>query len=205
MPRNRFRSQPALQRSGGRIPTAPLGLGLAAAIAVAAVALFRGLAPSPEQVQAVTPVDEPASFAAEPAPPAELRPAAPQPATLRASPELQAAPPPIVSVKARGPVQASQKAKPPNYPLLQAATPKDQWERQQRDYDRARDVYDARERAEGYRWAQQNKIKVQRYCRAAQQRTAAFMQGCMNYLRPVEAHSPDTPGDAVARDASDQG
>jgi len=174
-------------------------------IALGAVALFRGLAPSPEQIQAVTPVDEPASFAAEPAPPADLPPAAPQLVTLQASPEPQASPPPIVKVKARAPARASQKGKLPNYPVLQPATPKDQWERQQRDYDRARDVYDARERAEGYRWAQQNKIKVQRYCRAAQQRTAAFMQGCMNYLRPVEAKSPDTPGDTVARDASDQG
>ena len=78
-------------------------------------------------------------------------------------------------------------------PVLKPPTQQQQWERQRLDYERARDVYDANERTEGYRWAQDNKIRFQRYCRTAAQRTPAFMEGCMNYLRPLETKEADKP------------
>lgn len=194
MARHRFRSQPALERSGGRTPSAIVGLCLVAGIALGAGALvttlYRSLAP--DEPQAVAQVDEPARLGfARPAPPAEPPSVASPPAAVQAAPEPQASPTPSARAKAAPSVRTPHRAKPPSYLALKPPTPQQQWERQRLDYERARDVYDANERQAGYRWAQDNKIKVQRFCRAAQQRTPAFMEGCMNYLRPSETKGPD--------------
>ena len=195
MSRHRFRSQPALERSGGRTPSTILGLCLAAGIALGAGALvttlYRSLAP--DAPPAVAQVDEPTRLGfMQPAPPMELPAVAPPPASAPAAPEPQATPAPSARVKAPPPVRPFHKAKPPSYLALNSPTPQQQWERQRLDYERARNVYDANERQAGYRWAQDNKIKVQRFCRAAQQRTPAFMEGCMSYLRTSETKGQDS-------------
>ena len=61
-----------------------------------------------------------------------------------------------------------------------------QWERQREEYERARFAYQARERQEGFRWARQNRVSVGRYC---DQRTAAFAEGCRDYLRIADGDS----------------
>jgi hypothetical protein len=198
MPRHRFRSQPALDRSGGRTPSAILGLCLVAGIALGGGALvstlYRGFTQPSDEIQAIAPADEPArpGFARD-APPAEAPSIASPPASIEATPQPQPLPAPIVRVKAPLAARAARSSKPPNDPILKPATQQQQWERQRVDYERARDVYDANERTEGYRWAQRNKIKVPRFCRAAEQRTPAFMDGCLNYLRPTETKGPDKP------------
>jgi hypothetical protein len=196
MSRHRFRSQPALERSGGRTPSPILGLCLAAGIALGAGALvttlYRSLAP--DEPRSVTQADEPTRLGfMQPAPPMEPPAVARPPASAPAAPEPQASPTPSARVKAGpAPARGPHRAKPPTYLALQTPTPQQQWERQRLDYERARDVYDANERQAGYRWAQDNKIKVQRFCRAAQQRTPAFMEGCMSYLRTSETKGQDS-------------
>jgi hypothetical protein len=76
-------------------------------------------------------------------------------------------------------------------------------EQQQADYQRARAAYDADERTAGYRWAQQNNIRIRSYCHIAAQRTPAFQEGCMNYLRPKRGRAGDQPAEAPA--AREQG
>jgi hypothetical protein len=49
-------------------------------------------------------------------------------------------------------------------------------------YLAARQAYDQRERAEGFRWAMQYRVSASTSCQAAQGRDAAFMQGCLDYL-----------------------
>ncbi|WP_133255002.1 hypothetical protein [Phenylobacterium hankyongense] len=135
---------------------------------------------------------------------------APPPAatTVQATPEPQAAPPPVVKLKAPTPARVARvarTAKPPSYPTFKPMTTQEQWERQQLDYERARHAYDADERREGYRWAQQNNIKVKRYCAAAEQRSPAFVDGCMDYLRPSKTKAPDEPREPAGLDPSDPG
>jgi hypothetical protein len=210
MARHRYRSQPALQRSSGRTGSAILGLGLLAAIALGAgvlvSTLVRGLAPGSDKIQAVAPRDAPARLAAPvDTPAADLPPVAPPAATVQAAPEPQAPAPPVVRLKAPRPARVARTANPPNYPVFKPMTTQEQWEQQRLDYERARDAYDANERKEGYRWAQQNKIRVQRYCASAQQRSAAFVEGCTSYLRPLKTETPDRPREPASPDPSDPG
>lgn len=192
MARSRFRSQPALQRSGGRASTTVLGLCLVVLTAAGAGAVvsmaIRGLddwANRPEavaRIERLTPV-----VPAAPSPPAQAAPATPQLAET-------VAPPMLVTETARPRAAAERGPKPAKAlkPLLpELGAPEQRWERQQQDYQQARDAYDANERAEGYRWAQQNKVRTRRYCRGLeQQRTTAFMEGCLTYAagaKPREA------------------
>ncbi|MDB5450835.1 MAG: hypothetical protein JWQ52_1963 [Phenylobacterium sp.] len=214
MARHRYRSQPALQRSSGRTASAILGLGLLAGVALGAgvlvSTLVRGLGPGSDKIQAVAPRDEPARLAAPlDTPAADLPPVTPPvtppAATVQAAPEPQASAPPVVRLKAPRPARVARTANPPNYPVFKPMTTQDQWEQQRLDYERARDAYDANERKEGFRWAQQNKIRVQRYCASAQQRSAAFVEGCMSYLRPMKTEAPDRPREPASPDLSDPG
>lgn len=212
MSRHRFRSQPALERSGGRTPPAIVGLCLVAGIALGAGALvttlYRGFASAPDETRAAAPADEPARLdVARNAPPAEPPPVASPPATVQASLQPQAVPAPVVRPRAPPAphaARAARPAKPPDYAALNPLTQQQQWERQRLDYEHAKDAYDANERSEGYRWAQANRIKVPRFCRVAAQRTPAFMEGCMNYLRP-QTKGLDKPGQSAAPQSSDQG
>ncbi|CAN7241396.1 hypothetical protein LJR219_000962 [Phenylobacterium sp. LjRoot219] len=70
---------------------------------------------------------------------------------------------------------------------------------QRQDYARAVETYDANERAEGYRWAQQNRIRLNRYCRAAEGRTPAFLQGCLNYVRQEPSGAAERAGAGAER------
>lgn len=176
-----------LQRSGGRTLPAVLVLFIPVGLALSAAVLFRAAgADYSERLEAAAPLDEPAALAGEATPPAtQAAPLAMQSTTLPTKVEPAAAKP---TPKARSrPASAQRSPKTPNYPLYKAVTPQEDWERQRRDYDRARAAYDANEQAEGFQWARRNGIKLARHCRAAQERTPAFMQGCMNYLRTVEA------------------
>jgi hypothetical protein len=84
------------------------------------------------------------------------------------------------------------KTQKPLLPELGAPQPK--WEQQQQEYELARTAYDASERAEGFRWAQQYKVRMRRYCRDLEkQRTAAFMEGCLQYAAGVSPPAAD-PG-----------
>jgi hypothetical protein len=62
-----------------------------------------------------------------------------------------------------------------------AATPSH--ERQQQDYEQALARYQENERAAGYQWASDNRVSRSRYCKSAAQRTPAFMQGCLTFVR----------------------
>jgi hypothetical protein len=64
-----------------------------------------------------------------------------------------------------------------------APSPQQAWEQQRLAYERALAAYDANEKAEGYRWAQQSHIRLERYCRAAERRTPAFLRGCLAAVR----------------------
>jgi hypothetical protein len=206
MSRHPYRSQPNLRRSGGRSGGRSafgiLGLCLASGIALGAVALvsplFTGFAQDFDTVKSVAPRREHAPHAGAKKPTLVETVTVAQLATDQADPEPQASPPPspqlavnqgqasrppILRVKAQTAVRTRRTSTPPNYTVVTPTTPQEQWERQRLDYEHARHAYDASERVAGYRWAQQNKINVQRYCGAAEQRTAAFMEGCMNYVR----------------------
>ncbi len=198
MSRHRFRSQPALQRSGGGRSWALFTLGLiaAAGIGLGAVvgAALKGVAPEPDRIRPQAPIDEPATSAA---PPPQVAQAPPAPVTVpaAAAQALASSPPsaPIAHTRTATLVRAMRKLKPkPSAASAEPARPGEaQWEEQRRDYDRARAAYDASERAEGYRWAQQNRIRVERYCRVAEQRTAAFVEGCERYVRAAPAGGRD--------------
>jgi len=126
----------------------------------------------------------------DPVPAAQLAPA--DPANLAApEPRLTQA---AMLKKARAPKPAKH-AEPQAAPVDAQA----QWDKQQNEYQLARTAYDANERAEGYRWARQNKVRTPRYCRALeQQRNTAFMQGCLNYASQKSsatgAPAPADPG-----------
>src|SRR6185437_6519357 len=101
-------------------------------------------------------------------------------------------------------VKQPHKAKAPA-PVAKPLSPQEQWEQQRHDYEIARAAYDTNERSEGFRWAQQNKIRLPRYCRAAEQRDPAFVEGCMGYLNRAQSRGSDRPQAAPATDAPDQG
>lgn len=179
MARHHFRSQPTLQRSGGGASSSLMGIGLVVVLAIGAGVLvsttFRAL-----DTWANRPAETARAENLTPVAPAQA-PAALAPQLAQAAPEAVAAPPPRI-VKATAPKKPralkSEKAESQAAP----ADGKAQWARQQSDYQLARTAYDANERAEGYRWARQNKVRTPRYCRPLeQQRNSAFMEGCLNY------------------------
>jgi hypothetical protein len=209
MSRHRFRSQPTLQRSGEQGPSAMVGVLILALIGVGAGAwlgqLGRGPAPQAGTGYPATPMDEPMTVAAA-SPAAQVQPttAAPQAIVLdEKSGSRGAPPPPVLGAKATKSIRPTH-SRPPQ--LLAAVTPirsQAGWEQQQQDYERARTAYDANERVAGYQWAQQNRIRIVRYCRVAAQRTPAFVDGCLNYLaarrtggsaKPREPANDPSPG-----------
>ena len=189
MSRRRFRSQPTLRRSGGRTPSAILAFSLAAVIGVGAGGLvgvfLRGLEDSSQRPAAERTAERPPVTA-------PTAPAGPQ-LIAQAIPEPSAAPARTVKAALAPPPNKSRPAKPAKIAPPELAAPEPDWQQQQREYEVARDAYDANERSEGFRWAQRNRIRVHRYCRAAEQRTAAFVQGCMNYVGSRRATEPDKP------------
>jgi hypothetical protein len=198
MSRRHFRSQPALQRSGGgHVSSAIFGLVLLAAIGMGVGALIREFADEPAPEAAMTypgqSMDAAATLAPAPTP-SQTGPAAPQAPPLEATPEPPAAPP-MVKVKSTAPAKASRMARPQPVPAPGPAAPQVTWEQQRQDYERARAAYDASERTAGRRWAQENKIRTARYCRTAAQRTPAFLEGCMSYLAPARSGGSARPAD----------
>lgn len=195
MSRHRFRSQPALQRSNGGAAPSIIGLCLIAAVGVSLGTLggawLKDVAQDSLLPRAAQPAARPAVATAAPAPdlarPAD---AAPTPPPALENPEALASAAPVVRVKARPAAKPAHRTQPPVYAAVRPLTPQQQWERQRVDYELAQAAYDANERKEGYRWAEENRLRTPRYCRAAQQRTAAFMEGCLSYLRPGRAKPP---------------
>lgn len=182
MSRHAFRSQPALQRSRGTPSWSLFGLGGLAALGLgfgaAVTALQEHPAPPVQTYGAPSSASAMAASApTAPTPPPSVATARPQPvlATTRAL-----AKPPVTP---RAPRAA--KPRPQARPAL-ALSPQEAWERQRQAYERAVAAYDANESTEGYGWAQQNRIQVERYCRVAERRTAAFLQGCLSYVRTAE-------------------
>jgi hypothetical protein len=209
MSRHRFRSQPALQRSGGHGPPAIIGLGLLAAAGLAGGALIGNLVHTPgvapDAAWGVGPTDQPAAVAAaEPKPVPAVPPAAPPAVAVAAAPAPQAAPAELVRAKAAAPARRPRLAKPVRVATAEPAKAPADPAQQQADYARARAAYDADERMAGFRWAQQNNIRIRSYCRIAAQRTPAFVEGCMNYLRPKHGQSADRPPEPDVR-AAEQG
>jgi hypothetical protein len=196
MPRNRFRSQPTLQRSGSRPSIWPWALGVVAIAAGGVVGVELGrFTPAPPAVApkvAAAPVpaesmamnDAPAVVSDSPAPQAPQAPQAalsasrPEPQTLRAPPRRKTPP----AVEAATPVAAAQT--PPTY------------EQRREAFQLALARYDQSERAAGYKWAKENRVARSRYCRD-ESRTSAFMAGCLDYLHKA----PPSMGDA-AQDAA---
>lgn len=125
------------------------------------------------------------------------------PAVAAPQPQLVSAPAPVTR-KAAAKGRAAPAAKAPRTQPVHGPTPQQAWEQQREDYERAVAKYDAGERAEGYRWAQQNRIRLQRYCRAAAGRTPAFLQGCLNYVRQDGSGDAERAG-AVAKRTGEPG
>lgn len=190
MARSRFRSQPTLRRSGERASTTLLGFCLVVVTAAGAGALVS---------MAIRGVDDWAN-----APPARIErlargaPAAPSPPPIQAAPTAPqvaeaVGPAPELTqkpTKVRSGTPRTSKSPQPLKPLLaELGGPQERWERQQQAYEVARVAYDANERAEGFRWAQRNKVRTRRYCQALeQQRTSAFMQGCLAYAAGAKSY-----------------
>jgi hypothetical protein len=112
---------------------------------------------------------------------------------------------PVVRVKAAAHARSSRPSRPKPLAAPEPTTSQESWEQQQQDYQRARASYDANERMAGFRWAQQNNIKTVRYCRVASLRTVAFVEGCMNYVRPGRTGGSTKPRDAVDAVPPEQG
>jgi hypothetical protein len=205
MSRHRFRSQPTLQRSGGRRSTAVVGVAALALIAVGAGALIgeliRAPAPAPVASYAAGPIDTPPTVAATPPPsPVQPMPAPPQAAVLEAKLASHGAASRVPGPKSAKAARPSHRAAPQ---ILAAAAARESWADQQQDYERARAAYDANERVAGFQWAQQNRIRIVSYCRVGAQRTSAFVDGCMNYLaarRSGGSLKPRQPLSAPSRD-----
>jgi len=188
MSRHRFRSQPALQRSGDRQSFRLVGIALLAVVGIGSGLLVgrQSLERAPAVVGTYpgSSTDKPAT-AGSPAPAAPSAAASPQADLVSPTPRAAVA---TVSTK---PVTAPRLPRKVRPQVVSAPEPSAQenWRQQQQDYERARAAYDASERTAGFQWAQQNKIRVVRYCRVAAQRTPAFVEGCLNYLAPGRAKS----------------
>jgi hypothetical protein len=206
MSRHSFRSQPTLQRSGGGGPPAIVALGLLALVGVGGGVvlgkLVQGSAPALEVSYPAHPVDEPATSATSPppTPQAQVRTGAP---VMQPSPEPRVAPA-VARIKANAPVSSLRKPKATRHADV-APPPEESWAQQQQDYERARAAYDANERTAGYRWAQQNNIRFERYCRIAAQRTSAFVEGCMSFLHPGPSGGDDKSGPSPGARLPEQG
>jgi hypothetical protein len=197
MHRNRFRSQPTLQRTGSRPSIWPWALGAAvigfgAMIAVESNRFASPPAPDVSKTASSSGPTAPNSTVAMTDAPAVV-PAAPTPDAVKptvasnvAEPQAARKPPP----RRKAPAIA---AVTPPTPPAQAPAPAET----RQDYELALASYQKNERLEGYRWAQANHVARVRYCRDAGKRTPAFMEGCLNYLRKT----PQTTGDA-AQDVS---
>jgi len=179
MARRQFRSQPTLQRSGGRTPVALVSLCLIAGAGLGLGAVVGTISTTPSAGRAdhlaVAALDSPATAAAaRPRAPPPAASAAPTPgvATLQRVAAVAAAHAP--ARKAR-PVAARPAHKDEAAGEDKPLSPQEQWARQRHDYDIARAAYDASERNEGFRWAQQNRIRSPRYCRVAERRDLAFV------------------------------
>lgn len=177
MSRHGFRSQPALQRSRGMPSLSLFGLGGVLALGLGFGALVTALQERP--VPAVQTYGPPA-----PAEPAAVSPPAPSPS----GPQLQSPPQPAplavrLEVKPLVRAHAPRAVRPAHVKTVLAPSPQEAWEQQRQAYERALAAYDANEKAEGYRWAEHSRIRLERYCRAAERRTPAFLQGCLAYVR----------------------
>lgn len=197
MPSHRFRSQPTLQRSRGPAVPAVLALSLIGVVGVGGGALVgRFLANLPEArpiAQRAAPSDRPALAPPGPvAAPAETPPPALAQAATAAPVEPAARATQARTLKVRALAPATHAPHASGFPTARPQTPREQWEQQRIDYEIARAAYDANERQEGYRWAQQNKVRLARYCHAAAQ-PDAFVEGCMTFLRPGRKRSAETP------------
>ena len=203
MSRGRFRSQPTLQRSGGRGGASAIaGIALLALVAVGAGAFIGELArgPAPAPATSPGPTDAPAAIVASPTPPPTPAPpratVAPPATVLEARAGSTPSPAPALGVKKTRSVRPSYKARPQTFAAAEpAATPQESWEQQRKDYERARAAYDEGERTAGFQWAQQNSIRTARYCRVAAQRTPAFVDGCLNYLAARRSGAAARPRD----------
>lgn len=196
MVRNRFRSQPSLQRSSGGVPWGSISVSLAvlataAALGAYSLAHFRDREPANvAEVRADAPsnVDQALAEVANPpvvsvpafAPAVEAVPAA------QVAAETQRPPPKRVAKRKPGADAAPAQA------VDDVAVAAAARERQQKDYEAAVARYDTAERAEGYRWAQANRVRAARYCKTTARRTEAFMEGCLSYLASPAARS-DAP------------
>jgi len=183
MSRHGFRSQPALQRSRETPSLSLLGLGGLIALGLGFGALLTTLQERPAPgvqtygASGLAPAaagSAPAATASAPSP----SPAAPPP---QSAPAPAAAPPAVRPPARAHPPRAART--PHAKPAAAAPSPQQAWEQQRAAYERALAAYDANEKAEGYRWAQENRIRLDRYCRAAERRTPAFLQGCLGYVR----------------------
>ena len=185
MSRHGFRSQPALQRSRETPSLSLLGLGGLIALGLGFGALLTTLQERPAPGVQTYGASGLAPAAAGPAP-AAIAPA-PSPSAAAPPPQSppQSAPAAAAPPAARPPARAHPpRARTPHArPAAAAPSPQQAWEQQRAAYERALAAYDASEKAEGYRWAQENRIRLDRYCRAAERRTPAFLQGCLGYVR----------------------
>jgi hypothetical protein len=209
MSRHRFRSQPTLQRSGGQGWSAIVWGAVLALIAVGAGTWIgdfgRGPAP-PSAGYSAGPMDEPMTVAAAPpAPQVQPTSAAPQAPVLEEKSESRGAPPPVLGAKATRSIRPPHKKPPQLLAAVEPIRPQESWEQQRQDYERARTAYDANERMAGFQWAQQNRIRIVRYCRVAAQRTPAFVDGCMNYLAVRRAGGSSQPRGPVNDHSRDEG
>jgi type IV secretory pathway VirB10-like protein len=206
MSRNRFRSQPTLQRSGGGGGFGALIGGLvvlagAGAIGAYGLSHFSDRGPAPvAEAPAISSVDATLAQvdAAAPLPTGPMAPVAPPPPQAAvAAPDAQ--PAGLVAVREKKPVKRRPAG--PQYPLAasaqDAAVVATAREKQQRDYASAIEKYEKSEREEGFRWARDNRIRVARYCRTTGRRTDAFMQGCLAYVGR-SAKAPDEGGSRVS-------
>lgn len=187
MARHRYRSQPTLQRSSRGVAGTLISLVLLAGVAVGAGALLSpliaSLASNPAETEGRLPdetfqVATTSSPTQAPAPAVQTEIAAPPAET----PLIEASNPQPTAKPQKSAARPARLAKAATTPVKPAAV-EESWEKQRREYEAAREVYDANERSEGRRWAEQNRIRIDRHCRAAEQRNAAFVEGCLAYVR----------------------
>ncbi|CAN7241166.1 hypothetical protein LJR219_000958 [Phenylobacterium sp. LjRoot219] len=199
MSRHSFRSQPTLRRSGGwRPPSSLLGLAGLVALGLSFGAIVSHIQESPitsGQAYGVADSDL-GGAAARVEAEAQAAAAAPPLLVLPAPQLIQASAP--VAAKTPKP-RAPRAAKPPRTEAAAAPTPQQAWEQQRQDYERAVETYEANERAEGRRWAQANRIRLARYCRAAAGRTPAFLQGCLSHARAEGGGAAERAGAGAER------
>lgn len=193
MSRNRFRSQPTLQRSqeGGGSKGLVIGLGALAVLASGIYLALQQPTPAPSR-DALLAGSQPQQLAGAPVVPTETAAVIPPAPAVAPEASLPAVPPPPVPAVAppqrqSPPAQQVAVASPP--PVARPApanrpTPRPpQAAPDAEAYAEQLEAYELDERRAGYRWAQQHNVTVRRYCADTEQRTEAFMRGCLDYLR----------------------